>query len=178
MNRLILTIGLGFAAIVNGSAIADPGGGPSVTVVNPPANPAITSSVDDPGRTPYQFFRFFAPCAGKDCSVTAPAVPAGKRLVVRHFVVQGAASSSGTSVQAYLIGGGKTLSVFPIPLFFKGPQYAEFAADQAVLGYVDAGGAASAFLETDGSFDNIVVNVTITGYLLDCTVNQCAPIAP
>ena len=34
---------------------------PMVTVVNPATNPAHTSSVDDPGRIPYQFFKNLSP---------------------------------------------------------------------------------------------------------------------
>jgi len=40
---------------------------PTVTVANPPTNPAHTSSVDDPGRIPYQFFKNQQPCSGTSC---------------------------------------------------------------------------------------------------------------
>src|SRR5262249_47232383 len=52
---------------------------PTVTVANPPTNPAHTSSVDDPGRIPYQFFKNQQPCSGTSCQGGSPRF--GLRLV-------------------------------------------------------------------------------------------------
>src|SRR5262245_33852459 len=52
-----------------------------------PTNPALTSSVDDPGRIPYQVFTFIQ-CSGNICLQNLPAAPAGKRLVIQHWGFQ------------------------------------------------------------------------------------------
>ncbi|HET8907728.1 MAG TPA: hypothetical protein VFN11_12270, partial [Ktedonobacterales bacterium] len=44
--------------------------------------------------------------------------------------------------------------------------------------YADAGSTVTVFISTNGSFNQAASEFVVTGYLLDCTVNQCAPIAP
>jgi hypothetical protein len=57
MDKLLLAIALALLALVARAAFADPGDGPTVTVVNPAANPARTGSVD---------------CTVKQCSTIMP----------------------------------------------------------------------------------------------------------
>ena len=149
---------------------------PQVTVTNPVSNPAKTSSVDDPGRIPYQFFANLQPCVHTTCQATTPAVPAGKRLVVQHVSAFGALTSPGNTVEVVVSTPTAVLSTFAPPVF--GTTNQGFAFDQPVLGFADAGQTVTVFISTNGSFDQAASDFVVTGYLLDCTVNHCAPIAP
>lgn len=160
------------AALPGSRALADP----QVTVTNPATNPAKTSSVDDPGRNPYQFFKNLQPCVHTTCQATTPAVPDGKRLVVQHVSAFGALTSPGNTVEVVVSTPTSVLSTFAPPVF--GTTNQGFAFDQPVLGFADAGQTVTVFISTNGSFDQAASDFVVTGYLLDCKVNQCAPIAP
>ena len=160
------------AALPTNHALADP----SVTVVNPATNPAKTSSVDDPGRNPYQFFKNLQPCVHTTCQATTPPVPDGKRLVVQHVSAFGALTSPGNVVEVVVSTPTAVLSTFAPPVF--GTTNQGFAFDQPVLGFADAGQTVTVFISTNGSFDQAASDFVVTGYLLDCNGNHCAPIAP
>ena len=168
---LIVTAGL-VALFPATRVLADP----QVTVTNTATNPAKTSSVDDPGRNPYQFFKNLQPCSGSVCQTTTPAVPAGKRLVVQHVSAFGALTSPGNTVEVVVSTPTAVLSTFAPPVF--GTTNQGFAFDQPVLGFVDAGSTVTVFISTNGSFNQAASDFVVSGYLIDCTVNQCAPIAP
>ena len=110
---------------------------PQVTVTNSATNPAKTSSVDDPGRIPYQFFQNLQPCVHTTCQATTPAVPTGKRLVVQHVSAFGALTSPGNTVEVVVSTPTAVLSTFAPPVF--GTTNQGFAFDQPVLGFADAG---------------------------------------
>jgi hypothetical protein len=161
-----------------------------VTVINPAANPAKTSSVDDPGRIPYQTFHQFAtgecsfdPDNGQ-CSFTFPSVPSGKRLVAQHIAVSAVLSSkSGTQVSSQILIGTQPVSFFFVPTIPDKNLSPHANGDQSVLFYVDGGLSFKATLTADVpflSFQGVppFVSITVTGYLLDCKVNLCALIAP
>jgi len=148
-----------------------------VQVVNTATQPLPTSSVDDPGRTPYQFFVNLQPCINTICQATTPAVPAGKRLVVQHVSAFGALTSPGNVVEVVVSTNTAVISTFA-PSVFGSPGTQGFAFDQTVLGYADAGQTVTVFISTNGSFNQAASDFVVTGYLLDCTVNHCAPIAP
>jgi hypothetical protein len=155
----------------------------TVNVGNPAAHPALTSSVDNPGRIPYQAQHSMDPSLdcnlpASECTFAPPAVPAGKRLVVQHVSAL-AFVSSGTFIKVFVQDRSTfaLLSAFLLPLTPGSPSNA--AGDQAVQFYLDAGSRLSAHVETDGDFGpNVMILVNLTGYLLDCAANQCAPIAP
>jgi len=151
--------------------------GPDVTVVNPATDPAKTSSTDDPGRIPYQFSKSLQPCSGTVCQATTPPVPLNKRLVVKHVSAFGALTSPGNVVEVVVFTNTAVLSTFAPPVFGN-PGTQGFAFDQAILGFADAGSAVTVFISTNGSFNQAASDFVITGYLLDCTVNHCEPIAP
>ena len=68
-----------------GGAVAAP---PTVQVdvANPATNPALTSSVDDPGRTAYESNVNCSPVSGGiSCQANFSAVPQGQRLVIQHI---------------------------------------------------------------------------------------------
>ena len=153
----------------------------------PPTTPSFTSSVDEPGRIPYQFTLAQlcpSPPSPFGCQANLPPVPTGKRLVIQHWSLSGQISSGGTSVLATLqkFSMGSFLANYSVtmpPLFLVSSQNSNllFAFDQLTQVYVDPGTtvAVSVFAPV-----NFVGPVTyfVSGYLLDCTVNVCAPIAP
>jgi len=151
---------------------------PTVTVANTPTNPAHTSNVDDPGRIPYQFFKNMQPCSGTVCQVSTPPVPQGKRLVVLRVSAFGSYRQS-SFFQVLVSTNSAMLSTFAPPML-NSPSGSGtgYAFDQALLGYADPGSAVTVQMSINGSFDNTAASVTVTGYLLDCAVNQCAAIAP
>jgi hypothetical protein len=157
-----------------------------VNVVNPATSPARTSSVDDPGRIPYQVTHRFvvSECFStlNACFFTSPAVPAGKRLVIQHIAVSATLSSSGTTFVTVEVRDSSNikivLSTFNVPVF-PAPAGGAANAEQAVQFFLDAGSSFKAFIDTLGTLASTVPgDMNITGYLLDCTVNVCAPIAP
>jgi len=76
-----------------------------VTVVNPATSPALTSSVDDPGRIAYQTVQE-PQCTLNSCDFVFPDVPTGHRLVIQH--VSGDLFLAGTpsAMQVRLAGTG------------------------------------------------------------------------
>jgi hypothetical protein len=155
-------------------------GGPDVTVINPAINPAKTSSVDDPGRTPYQFFKGIL-CNAASCQTgSLPPVPVGKRLVLQHWSITGGLIGTIPLIQAFVVSStGQQLSNVTTPVFSSVPPNGwAFGFDQAMQGYVDAGNSVTVLLSTNTSGLISSPTFTVTGYLLDCTVNQCAAIAP
>jgi hypothetical protein len=174
----ILIVAAGLTALLPTSqSLAGPSvTGAPVTVTNVPTDPAKTSSVDEPGRNPYQFVTVQV-CTGHSCTATTPSVPAGKRLVIQHYSITGALATTGTFLEASLNINSATVSAVAPPLFGSG-SFQGFSFDQGTLAYVDAGGAATVTFETNGSLDGTGGFFAVTGYLLDCSVNACAPIAP
>src|SRR5260221_993745 len=176
MTKVLYTlfIPVGLAALFAPSpGLADP----SVTVINPATNPAKTSSVDDAGRNPYQFCKNLQPCVHTICQATTPPVPDGKRLVVQHVSAFGALTSPGNVVEVVVSTPTTVLSTFA-PQVFGNPGAQGFAFDQTVQGYADAGSTLTVFISTNGSFDQAASDFVVTGYLIDCSVNHCAAIAP
>lgn len=149
---------------------------PNVAVTNAATQPVLTSSVDNPGRTPYQFFQNLQLCTSV-CQVTTPAVPTGKRLVVQHVSAFGALTNPGTFVEVVVTSGAAVISTFAPSVFGKTGNQG-FAFDQTVLGYVDGGQTVTVFMSSDGSLNNTASDFVVTGYLIDCGINQCAPIVP
>jgi hypothetical protein len=151
-----------------------PGQSTNAFITNPATNPVPTSSVDDPGRTPYQSF-LFQSCTGDVCLFGFPAVPASHRLVIQH-VSSGELVFNGTptGVSIALAGHADSESGFLAP--FAGPLS---SFDQSVLYYLDSGEkprvAAGPFGTTFAA--NGGQSMMLSGYLIDCTVSPCAPIA-
>jgi hypothetical protein len=147
-----------------------------VIVENPATSPAITSSVDDPGRTAYQSTLTPDCHHNPNCTATFSAVPAGHRLVIQH--VSGNAIFAATPGDIVFVTVGPTDSaVGQIPIIaFYGPFIGNSSIfDQQILIYFDAGAKPSVAMHTGVKFNDMTVS--LMGYLLECTVNQCAPIA-
>jgi hypothetical protein len=183
---------LGSAALASLAVVAAPiqealGDKPStpVTVVNPSTGPALTSSIDDPGRIAYQSVATLnssgSHCAATSCNFSFAAVPQGQRLVVQH--VSGLLYFNGTpDAVTVQLGNGSG--------FFAPFVDNESLFDQPVLYYVDGGTSpvvnVSLLVPVSQSggagtskdmFTADPQSVTLTGYLLNCTVSPCAAIA-
>ena len=103
-------------------------------------------------------------------------MPQGKRLVVQHVSAFGALTSPGNTVEVVVSSHVAVLSTFAPPVF--GTTNQGFAFDQTVLGFVDAGDTVTVFISTNGSFNQAASDFVVTGYLVDCPPDACAPILP
>jgi hypothetical protein len=204
-RHILVTLGvLTSLATVTAPAQKALGDKPStpVTVVNPSTGPALTSSIDNPGRIPYQSEAVVSCGSGasSSCQFSFAAVPQGQRLVVQH--VSGslsfnnppdavAVALSGSNV----IGGGGTTINPGGAQFFASSVDNISMFDQQVLYYMDggslpvvsvtlvvasSGGSAGSGLgagKVSVDFTSGDQFVTLTGYLLNCTASPCASIA-
>jgi hypothetical protein len=150
-----------------------------VTVLNTSSAPAITSTIDDPGRIAYQAQQALSP-SGNTFSLTFTfgAVPANHRLVVQHI---SGFLNSGSNSPAALVSIA-TPSSSPLSAFFTqtlggSSFFNESLFDQLVLVYFDAGQqpTVTAFGPTFVANNSQIVN--LTGYMLDCSAAACAAIA-
>ena len=186
-NHVLVVIGFALAGLIGaafGTGAAQAVVSTLVTSVNTSANPVPTSSVNvtDPGRIAYQSTVTPTACSGNSqCFSDFPAVPAGHRLVIQHiggFVVL---TAQPTSTDVYIQDNtiGTTFGAFFVP---SNPLPSGFESlfDQAVLGYVDAGDFAIVAVDVQGNsvFNTGTQEVTLTGYVLDCSAAPCAAIAP
>jgi hypothetical protein len=106
------------------------------------------------------------------------AVPSGHRLVIQHL--SGKVSNAGGLTFADVVLGepGPILtfeSIFPGTISSGNNNVALF--DQPVLLYYDAGKQPLAVINFTGTPGSASSNLLITGYLLDCNLAPCAPIA-
>jgi hypothetical protein len=145
-----------------------------VTVDNPASNPALTSSIDDPGRIPYQSTQSPS-CTGSFCVISFPAVPSGHRLVVQY--VSGFLLFLATpSVVAVQVGSGVSIGT-AISFFFAPISGVGSSFTQPVLVYIDAGQVPTVGVSAGSTTFFGETIISLTGYLLDCKTSPCAPIA-
>ena len=139
--------------------------------------------VDDPGRIPYQAeFALQVPsCPGQvECVFTAAKVPAGHRLVIQHVaaLVPAPAFIGGTATSVSVAVQNQSGGIMTGFLAQLDPTGQVVAVDRAVQVYFDGGQFYQVTLSVAGAhFSGAAINVTVTGYLLDCTVAPCAAIA-
>ena len=151
------------------------GNTPNVNVATSATKPLLNSSIDDPGRVPFQSsIENAGKCSGDSCLWLFGPIPAGHRLVVQHVsgsinfnAPPGAAEvllNNGTSTFFAPLNSAVLFSAFdqPVLAFFDGPQ--SIGVQILVFG----GGFATGPQTQD---------MTLTGYLLDCSAAPCAPIA-
>jgi len=189
------------SATVSGTVAATQSGPWTVQVVNPPnapastivtnqaTNPVPTSDVDNPGRIPYQSTqRTDTTCFGTDplCQVFFPPVPSNHRLVILHVSGLVGAQTKPTQVN---IGAGRQrttsdgrLRVDSITDFAPQAFTVDTSFDQSVLLYFDAGdipGVDALTEEVNGasSVNITFMKINLSGYLINCSVSKCAPIA-
>lgn len=135
---------------------------------------ALTKNVDEPGRMPFQASALFAPSACSFnsvlyfCSVSFPAVPAGKRLIidyVTHFVAL-AAPGSPDSLRFQDRNNGN--------LFWVQPTYtpraltpSHFFLDRPVHVYYEAGDTPKVLMAITQQL--AASEITVSGYFIDAT---------
>jgi hypothetical protein len=167
------------ASLASGTIPAWALGSTLVTVVNPSTNPALTSSINDPGRVPYQaFVDKTGACSGSFCIFDFPAVDAGHRVVIQH--ISGIVQFNTTPSDVTVFGSAGT-SLAAHSIFFGPINGGSSAFDQPTLFFIDAGqGPQVEVLVGGASFigGDATQHVSMTGYELDCTAAPCAPIAP
>jgi hypothetical protein len=137
---------------------------------------ALVQNMDERGRIPYQSTSINSNCSGTlQCDVFFSTVPTNKRLVITHVDTFVTVNNTGSLINIFV--STATSSNRAYPEFTAGPQTAgvsTFLSSRAVQLYVDAGAAALVhFQATDKVFP---LSVTLTGYLLGCTIG-CAAIA-
>jgi hypothetical protein len=146
-------------------------GTPNVQVVNPATAPQFFINLNDPGRIAYQ--RSVLSVA---FPITFGPVPANHRLVVEH--IAGELTFTATplinSIQIQSGLGSNLLSEFSTPILGNA-AFSFF--DQPVHFYVDQNQTFNVTPSTCCSVSANEVMFTVTGYLLDCSVASCAPIA-
>ena len=158
-------------------SVVNPGTSPvPTTVTNPNTSPVLNSSVDDPGRIPYESQLVTSSCGGSgNCTLTFPTVPAGHRVVVQHITGFDTFFGNNTPTFFYLIASVDNLSA--VSSFFPPFQgILGYAFDQPVLFYVDSGHTVAVIMSTDQVFNGAGF-MTLKGYELDCTVANCKAIA-
>ena len=147
-------------------------GTPNVNVANPATAPALFLNVNDPGRIAYQSLNTNPSCSVGQCLAFFPAVPSQHRLVVQHFSGLANFSAAPSFVNASLNEqSGFFLSIILAPVIGSASRF-----DQPVLVYYDAGQQPFAELQAVGATVT-AATITLTGYMLDCTIAPCAAIA-
>jgi hypothetical protein len=154
-------------------------GTPNVKVTNPATAPVLFVNVNDPGRIPYQSVAANSCSATpSSCQIALTSVPNGHRLVIQHVSVFALADLASTTaaVQVPLQNGFPLIS-FPATVI-PDPRIAgtgDVIVDQSVHAYFDAGQQPAVFVRVSSGGMG-TVEVSITGYLLDCTIAPCAAI--
>lgn len=156
-RHILLTLGvLTSLAIVTAPAQKALGDKPStpVTVVNPSTGPALTSSIDNPGRIPYQSEAIVSCGSGSSssCQFSFAAVPQGQRLVLQQVSGSLSFNSPPDTVAVVLSGnngsssGGSATSgagagkAGPGGAFFFAPSVDNISLfDRQILYYMDGG---------------------------------------
>lgn len=138
------------------------------------------NNADDPGRIAYQSRQFpGGPCAinaAFQCFTFGP-VPAGHRLVAQHVSASWEFSAVPNAFSVYVQDSGfHTITAFsPVITSTTPPVIA--AVDYPVQFYIDASQTYVIELLYDGATGVGMAEVSVTGYLLDCTAAPCAAIA-
>jgi hypothetical protein len=145
-----------------------------VQVANTSATPVPVSSVNDPGRIPYQatMITTLGQCQNvTSCGFIFNAVPANHRLAIQQvsgsFSYSGAASvgasvivldSLSSSVdQWFPVSGSPLLFMQPMTTYFEAGRQPQVIANLPINHFLTG-------------------MVTVTGYMLDCSVATCSPI--
>jgi len=119
---------------------------------------------------PYSSFQSVSP---SETVIAFPAVPAGHRLVIQHVGANlDFQSWVNNQVEVYVNAGAGFSSFLP--------QFSTSLVrfDQPVQLYVNAGAAPQVIVLADSGFTRVSFGeITLIGYLLDCTAAPCAQIA-
>ncbi len=148
-----------------------------VKVVNTTSAPVLGSSINEPGRIPYQATITNNACSGNACTFFTPSVPAGSRLVVQQIGVTLQYNGTPKVIDVELASNQQFLGGFTPPAT---GVFTELY--QPVTAFIDGGHALSVTATVNGSGigfgSGTPQAVIVTGYLLDCTAALGAPLAP
>lgn len=156
------------------------------TVALAQVRPALVKNLDEPGRAPFQFYAGVARgetgCGGNYCTISLPAVPANKRLVITNVAVT-IHMEAGATVQdltLYIKPGADVLSQITLP--YNPSNYPadpistynprRYVVNERVLWFVEAGQAPKIDFHTSGG--NLSTDwrnrFLVTGYYIDLTL--------
>lgn len=180
-------LGATFAAsLALASANAWALGSTPVTVTNTDSNPAVTRTIDEPGRIPYQTRGEPTGCAKQqfnsdfDCFVNIPlALAPGQRLVIERISGLALFSGAPPPPSAFVVILSNESRAAQQSFTVLAPLGTVAAFDQPVSLYFDPGDQSPQVTVDFGptiSDPNDVPAVTVTGYILDCNAGPCAPI--
>lgn len=152
---------------------------------NAQIKPAAVKNVDEPGRTPFQYYaqaEWGEECGTNFCTLYVPVVPANQRLVITNVSgtihLQGAAvvqnlrfyvSNPDYTVASQILLPYNPNSYPPDSISINNPR--RYAVNEQILWYVEAGKRPVIdFHTTGGNIDEDWPNYfLITGYLVDLT---------
>jgi hypothetical protein len=153
-----------------------------VKVMNTSASPAISSDINQAGRIPYiQTVVQPTLCNGahggnNPCNFLFDLVPPGHRLVLQQISGHVFISGTPTYIQASLVDHSNDIMAS-----VSAPPQQESIFGGPVLGYIDAGDQALIQVNVFAPFGTTMISapqqVTISGYLLDCSAAPCSAIA-
>lgn len=153
-----------------------------VKVMNSSAAPAIASDINQPGRVPYiQTVVQPTLCNGahggnNPCNFLFDLVPAGHRLVLQQISGHLFISGPPTYIQASLVDHSND-----IVASVSAPAQQESIFGGPATGYIDAGDQVLIQVNVFAPFGTNMISapqqVTISGYMLDCSAAPCSAIA-
>lgn len=145
-----------------------------VFVGNTAEVPALTSSVDEPGRNPYQVSTTKGCGGGLGCNIDFPPVPTGKRLVVQQV----SCSTTYTGQPSFVkVSVEENVTPFVRSSFFAPFAGGTILFTQRLDYYLDATNTLDIGISLGGGTSTIgQTQCSVTGHLLDCAANQCTAI--
>lgn len=166
------------------AALALAGAGAVLSLVAPEAlaqvRAALVKNVDEPGRTPYEVYVEFSVfrCSFNCTNFTdfdpvflfdAPAVPAGKRLIVEH--VSGRLPNTGTEGVSVALQSQRIIALQHAKWAYFGPFFNQFsmAGFDADADLTYGPGEQPHFNVVLPAGNTITAFVSISGYLIDAT---------
>jgi hypothetical protein len=166
-NYRIATLGV-MTILVTGLMSSTPtiaAGGQEVPIVGP--LPAGRVGLER-GRNPYMIEVHCEVASGNSCVATTPPVPVGKRLILER--INSTAQLRDPAVVAnwlVSVGTGDTnVMAALIPnLVVDDPPFSNFAANESVLIFVEAGQSIAA--ELNATKSGVTMDMLLSGYILD-----------
>jgi hypothetical protein len=140
---------------------------------------ASVTSLDDPGRRAFAFFKNDSFGSSEDSHLVSFTVPAGKRLVIPSISINaGLDSGTGqklvsTAVQAQVNGQLEDYIMAPT---FTGTSTSGrdlYTVSQQTTVYADGGTDVKLFGVRNTFSGGAILNVSVQGYLIDCSAASC-----
>jgi len=153
--------------------------GPSVSVTNDAAHPVPVTSTDDTARHAFAFFKSDSFLSSEDSHSVSFIVAAGKRLVIQSVSVN-ALLDTGTGQKLVLTAVQATVNS-QLEDYLMAPTFTGTSASfrdvytvsQPTTIYADGGTEVRVFATRNVSGSGGIMNASIQGYLIDCSVASC-----